>query len=123
MPIAVGFAEPRTILIHVSGEVTYAETQRAIDDVLGHSQARDGAMLLVDARAVTGAPSTAELRAMARDLKPLTDRGFGPMAIVTEKAFLYGLARMFAVFAEVFGIRVHACRTMAEAEEWLTSSG
>jgi hypothetical protein len=121
MPVAIGFGEPDTFLIHATGEVTYAEAQRAMDDVLGHPSYARSRKVLVDGRGVTGAPSTAELRAIARDLKPLIDRGFGPMAIVTEKGFVYGVARMFAVFAEVFGLSVRAFGTMDEAADWLRS--
>ena len=49
----------------------------------------------------------------------LVDGGLSTMAIVTEEGFVYGVARMFAVFAEVFGLRVRACRSMDEAERWL----
>ncbi len=121
MPVVVGFTQPHTFLIHASGEVTYPEVQRAIDDILAHPSVADGRTLLIDAHTVTGAPSGAELRAIVRDMKPLFDRRFSLMAIVTDKTFVHGVARMFAVFAEAFGLRVRAFRSMSEAEEWLRS--
>lgn len=119
MPVAIAFAEPKTFVIHSTGAVSYPELQRAIDDLLAHPAFSRADRILIDARGVTGAPSTSELRALARDLKPLVDRGLSTMAIVTEQGFVYGVARMFAVFAEVFGLRVRACLSMEEAERWL----
>jgi hypothetical protein len=73
----------------------------------------------VDAHTVTAAPSSSELRAILRDMKPLIDREIRTMAIVTDKSFVYGVARMFGVFAEAFGLRVRAFKTIEEGEAWL----
>jgi hypothetical protein len=109
-------------LVHSTGAVTHAEVQRAIDDILAHPRYGSARKVLVDGRKVTSAPSTSELRAIARDLKPLIDRGFGPMAIVSDPGFVHGVARMFTVFAEVFGLKVRAFTAMQPAEEWLRDS-
>ena len=119
MAVAVAFSQPDTFVIHASGDVTYAEVQRAIDDILAHRDFAERRKLLVDSQRVTGAPSTAELRAIVRDMKPLFDKQVSTMAIVTDTSFVYGVARMFAVFAESFGLRVRAFRTMEDAEVWL----
>ena len=123
MPVAVAYTDPGMFLVHSTGAVTYAEVQRAIDDILAHPQYASARKVLVDGRRVTSAPATNELRAIAKDLKPLIDRGFGPMAIVSNPGFVHGVARMFTVFAEVFGLRVRAFTQMKEAEEWLQASG
>lgn len=39
----------------------------------------------------------------------------GCVAIVTDAGFAYGVARMFTVFADAFGLRVRAFVTMEEA--------
>ena len=119
MPIVVGFAEPDMFLLRAFGQVTYADTQGAIDAILAHPGYARSRKVLVDGRGVTGAPSTGELRRIARDLKPLIDRGFGPMAFLSDTAFVHGVARMFTVFAEVFGLRARTFRKMEEAESWL----
>jgi hypothetical protein len=121
MPVAVGFTPPDIFLIHASGEVTYPEIQRSIDRILAHPELADRRKLLVDGHAVTGAPSSSELRAIVRDMKPLFDHDVSTMAVVTDKEFVYGVARMFAVFAEAFGLHVRAFRTMEEAERWLVA--
>ena len=120
MPVAVGFTKPDIFLLHASGVVTYAECQRALDDILAHPAMADGRKLLVDGNTVTGAPATGELRAIVRDMRPLLDRNVAVMAIASNQAFVYGVARMFAVFAEAFGLHVRAFETLDEAERWLT---
>ena len=119
MPVVIGFSPPDTFLVHASGVVTYAEAQRVVDDALAHPRLSDARRILVDGHAVTGAPSSSELRAILRDMRPLMDRQIRTMAIVTDKSFVYGVARMFGVFAEAFGLHVRAFRTIEEAEEWL----
>ena len=119
MAVVVAFAKPSTILVHAGGEVTYEECQRAFDQMLGNPLLAPGTRMLVDARTVDAAPTTSELRAIARDMKPVVDRGLSYMAIVTDRPFVYGVVRMFAVFAEVFAVQVNAFRTMDEGQRWL----
>lgn len=121
MPVAVGFAPPDVFLVRATGNVTYQECQRAIDDVLAHTAGSrsEARRILADARGVTAAPSTPELHKLARDMKLFIARGYGPIAIVTDRAFVYGVARMFAVFAEAFGMHVHAFQSVDEASDWL----
>jgi hypothetical protein len=124
MPVVVGFAPPDVFVVRATGDVTYPECQRAIDDILaGPAGSGPGTRkILVDARGVLTAPSTEELYALARDMKVFITRGYGPMAIVTDRAFVYGVARMFAVFAETFGLRVRAFNSVDEASVWLESA-
>lgn len=124
MPVAVGFAPPDIFMVRATGDVTYHECQHGLDDVLAHpAGSRSNARkILVDGRRVTGAPNTEELRAFAHDMKLFIDRGYGPVAIVTDRAFVYGVARMFAVFAEEFGMSVRAFLSADEASDWLKAA-
>ena len=119
MPVAVGFANPDVFVVRATGDVTHDECQRAIDDILYHPAATSARKILVDGRGTVTAPKTTELQALARDMKALIKRGYGPMAIVTDQTFVYGVARMFAVFAEAFGLRVRAFTSFDEASDWL----
>jgi hypothetical protein len=119
MAVAIGFSPPDTFLVHASGVVTYSDVQRSVDDMLAHPGIEEARKLLVDGHTVTAAPSSTELRMILRDMRPLMDRQIRTMAIVTDRSFVYGVARMFAVFAEAFGMRVRAFRTIEEAEQWL----
>jgi hypothetical protein len=119
MPLVVAHAPPSTMLVRASGWVTYEEAQGAIGQMLtipGSALARG---ILIEADDVQEAPSTMELRALARDLRPLVERGIGHMAIASKRPFVIGVARMFGVFAEMFNLKVLAFRTLEEAERWL----
>lgn len=118
MPLAVVFQAPDTYFVLATGEVTYPDAERAIDEILRHPCFGSAGKVLVDSTSMTAAPSAAELRRIAGDLTPLIQRGFGPVAIVSA-GFGYGVARMFSVFAEVFGLTVRAFRDVDEAERWL----
>ena len=118
MPIDVAFRDPDMFFVLATGAVTFEEAQRAIHEVSHHPGFARTGKLLVDSTGMTSAPTAAELRRIAGDLNPLIERGFGPLAIVSG-GFGYGVARMFSVFAEVFGLTVRAFRNSEEAEQWL----
>src|SRR6266545_5055292 len=99
MPVELQYEEPATFKVRASGEVTFAEVEDLLGEILAHPQLRGGVRMLVDGREIEKAPSTPELRKIAADFGPLVDRGLGPVAIVTGSAFIYGVARMFSVFA------------------------
>lgn len=122
MPVSVGFAQPDVFLVDATGVVTYAEVYKAIDDIMAHPAQVAGRKILVDGREVTGVPSAAELRMIAHDIKPLIAAGIGPMAIVTSRPLVYGVARMFAVFAEVYGMDVQVFYQVDDASRWLAES-
>jgi hypothetical protein len=121
MPVALGFSEPSTFVVHAAGHVTYNEVEAILDQILEHPRLCCGVRVLIDGRLVGGAPSTDELRTIARHLKPLLDRGLGPVAIVASSPFIYGIARMFSVFAEAMRANVAPFRCMNEARGWLAS--
>lgn len=119
MPIALEFDEPSTFTVHAAGKVTYDECEALLDELQRHPRLCCGAQVYVDGRDVESTPSTSELRDIARDLGPLVERGIGPIAFVTDKTFIYGVARMFSAFAEAMGATVHAFRSEREALDWL----
>jgi hypothetical protein len=120
MPIGVSFEEPTTFVIHATQNVTSAEMKSSLRTVLGHDRFRPGALILVDARAMSGAPPTDEMREVAGAMPPLVDAGLSAMAIVSDRQSIYGVARMFSALAEPFGARVSAFRTVDEARAWLS---
>jgi hypothetical protein len=119
MPLALEFVEPSILMVHASGRVTYEEVNATIADLMAHPRLCLGVNLFADCRDVTSTLSTSELRAVARELVPLLDRGLGPIVIVSGRTFMYGVARMFSAFAEPLGFVVQAFHTMDEASEWL----
>jgi hypothetical protein len=93
-----------------------------LDELIDDPRIQPGTGILVDSRRVDGAPSTPELRLIARDLAPLRDRGVNRIAVCANSMFVYGITRMFGVFAELIGIHVAAFREMEAAKRWLSSS-
>ena len=120
MPLKLEYIEPFTITVQASGAVTYDEVEEVINVLMTDPHVCCGVRMFVDGRMVERAPSTAELRAIARDLKPLVDRGLGPIVILTSSPFVYGICRMFSVFAEAMGATVHVFRSGDEAQHWLS---
>jgi hypothetical protein len=119
--LSLAFAEPSTFVVNASGRVTYEETTDVLAQLLADPRLGPNIGILVDAREVTGAPATHELRLVARELRALHAAGVAGLAIVTSSTFVYGVARMFSVFAERSGIDVQVFRTMDEAERWLVA--
>ena len=74
---------------------------------------------LVDARRATNALSTLELRSIARDMRPMLEKGLGSVGIVTDNPFIYGVTRMFSVFAEAMGASIGAFQAEEDAHAWL----
>ena len=121
MPLAYAFSRPREISMIARGDVSFADVAVVLDELLDDPRLEPGCQLLVDCRGVTSAPSTPELRIIARDLAPLHQRGVERIAVCADSTFVYGVARMFAVFAEVFGLHVAAFRDVRDARQWLAS--
>lgn len=119
MPVALKFTKPSTFVVRASGSVTFDEVQGVLDQMLAHPRLSDGVRVLTDARKVTGTPSRSELRDIAGNLKPLLARGVSAIAIVTSSVFVYGVARMFSVFAEQVNANVTVFRDMDDARRWL----
>lgn len=121
MPLAFSVQEPRTFMVRASGRVTYEEVEQIRASILADPHLSRGARMLVDGRAVSAAPTASELRTIATEMLPMLQRGLGPVAIVTSSPMVYGVARMFSVFAELVSANVAPFPCMDDAEKWLAS--
>lgn len=119
MSLELAFQEPATFTVRAAGSVTYDQVQVLLSELRTHPQMCAGVSIIVDARDVESVPTTSELRVIAVDLKTVFDRGLEAVAIVSDQTFVYGVARMFAAFAEALGENVHAFRCSNEARAWL----
>ena len=120
MPISLENARP-VVRITASGPVTHSEIRELFQAMMQNAPRQGGAAVFVDTLGVTGAPSAAELRLIAMELKRLTDAGFGPIAVVTGSEWMYGVVRMFSVFVK--STEVAAFRSAEDAETWLSLDG
>lgn len=121
MPITLQFEQPRSFVVRASGTVTLDETLHTIDEILGHPSLSAGHRILVHGEEVSKAPSRAELRVIAREMTILLHYGVVAIAIVTGHTFVYGIARIFAAFAQQLGANVAVFRTSDEASQWFSS--
>ena len=121
MPLAISYPDRHTVLVSAGGSVTFAEIAVMLDDLLDDPRITSGTSVLVDARGVREVPTTAELRIVARDLAPLRENGVDRIAVAADSMFIYGVARMFGVFADAIGLQVGAFHSVDEARKWLAS--
>jgi hypothetical protein len=104
------------------GEVT-------LEEVLGHFQElkNDPACpsrldVLLDLSECLSAADSAQLRTVSHAIASIRERvQFDACAIVAPSDFLFGIGRMFEVFAEERFRVTHVFRSCAEAEGWLSS--
>jgi hypothetical protein len=112
-------------LIHTicSGVVTVAE-------VVGHFRTlRDDPVctgyldVLLDVRDATSAPETSELRVVTEEVAAVRKKvEFGMLAIIASGDVIFGMMRMFAVFAESFFRAIQVFREIGEAEAWIRAN-
>lgn len=119
VPLDVEYHEPARFKIRASGEVTMSQIEAVAAQLLAHPGLADGSDMIVEADEVEQVPPTADLRAVASMMVPMLHRGLGALAIVSKKPFIYGVARVFAVFAETVGAKVYAFREPDDANRWL----
>jgi hypothetical protein len=102
----------------------------SVDDVLAHFAELAGLALaepldvLLDLTAMTSLPETRQIRLVADSLGSLRERlRFGACAVVAKENVLFGMSRMFGVYAEQAFERVAVFRDRGEAERWLAQGG
>jgi hypothetical protein len=78
--------------------------------------------VLLEVRDGISVPSSGDLRAVTSAIGRVRGRvQFGICAIVAGTDVLYGMMRMFEVFAEQHFSKTRAFRTVREAEAWLSA--
>jgi hypothetical protein len=105
-----------------SGNVT-------LDDVLAHFDAleRDPQCpprldVLLDLTTQETPPRPDQLRSVAEHIRAVTGPAFGLCAIVTSSESMFGLLRMFEVYAEAHFEQLRVFRDSAAAEAWLDAA-
>jgi hypothetical protein len=116
MPLSLDNSGP-VVWITASGCVSYSEILELLQAMLKAPRV-GGVPVFVDTRTVTKAPSTAELRLIAREVKRLADAGYGPIAVLTGSTWMYGVTRMFSVFVQPVTDLV-ALSSVEDAQAWV----
>ena len=102
------------------GEVTVEAVQEHFT-VLGRDPTCPEVLdVLLDLSEMTNLPSSDQLGAVTVELARVAPRvRFRHCAIVASQQALFGMARMFEVFAEKYFVATRVCRTLADGERWL----
>lgn len=117
MPVTINSSEG-VVRVTASGHVTYAEVATLMAARRDESVGILPLPVLVDARAVDHAPSATDLRRIVTELCHLA-HDLGPIGIITDSVYVYGVARMFSVFAQAVPARVEVFRCPEQAVGWL----
>jgi len=105
-----------------SGQVTLQEVLEHFD-VLERDPDRPPRLhVLLQLTGLLSAPRSDELQAVAARMARLTTLRFGICAIVVDRDIIYGIARIFAVFAESRFEAVQVFKSAEAAETWLAQS-
>jgi hypothetical protein len=76
--------------------------------------------MLLDLTELTSVPQSSQLHVVADTIRGLGDRlQFGACAIAASRDAVYGMARVFAVFAEPYFQKIAVFRDVGESEVWL----
>jgi hypothetical protein len=79
--------------------------------------------VLLDLDELTSVPESGQLRRVTREIARLREKlRWGACAIVASRDVLFGMSRMFEVFAADLFALTHVFRKREEAELWLASA-
>jgi hypothetical protein len=114
--------EKATRFIHTRcvGAVDLEEIRQHFTVLSQDPERADRLDVLLDLSEMTTLPATAQLRAVTDELERVRPQiQFGRCAIIASGEALFGLARMFEVFAERYFTATRVFRTELEGKGWL----
>ena len=112
-------AQKERIYTACTGQVTLPQVM-AHFEALERDPARPRRLdVLLDLTGVSTLPEAPQMQAVADRVSLVEDLVFGACAIVADREALFGMARMFEVFARGHFAAIRTFRQRAEAEEWL----
>jgi hypothetical protein len=119
MPIDLVSATADTLLVRVTGDVTWPEVERILADIEAALETEGAVGILADCRGVRSTISASELRNTAEALRPFIRKGLTHFALVTDSSFMYGIGRMFGAFVELTDAHLSVFRDVESAQQWL----
>lgn len=118
MPIRYALdAEMRSIRTHGVGQVTLPEVLAHFDELQALSDRPARLDVLLDLTECTSVPETDQLRGVARRVGSLGPNVFRTLTVAASSDGLYGMGRMFEVFAGPFFESIEVFRDLASAED------
>jgi hypothetical protein len=101
------------------GYVTLSEVIAHFDQLDRDPERPPRLDVLLDLSQMTSLPESDQLRSVAKRIARPDGSTFGALAIVTQSDALYGMLRIFEVFAEPYFTAVHVFRDHDTAQTWL----
>ena len=122
MPITYLIDKERgRIVTTCSGHATLREVMAHFDELQRDPERPARLDVLLDLTGQLSLPNAPQVRAAADRVGFVTDLVFGACAVVAVRESLYGMARMFEVYARGHFAAIRTFRSRREAEEWLDS--
>lgn len=113
----------RLVRTRCFGAVTISEVLAHFDE-LERDPARPELLdVVLDLSGSTTLPGSDQLRVVAERVGEVRLTRFGRVAIVADRDSMFGMARMFEVFAEKHFGASRVFRQLDEAERWLADAG
>jgi len=108
---------------HCTGAVTLDEVLDHFHELETDPKTPNRLDVLLDLDGMTTVPESQDLREVTQAVKRLTGQvTFGSCAIVASRDVVFGMSRMFEVFAEGLFGRTHVFRERRDAERWLATA-
>lgn len=119
MPYSLEFEAPKRFVIRAHGSIEGSESLASFREIIADPRFGPGATIMAIATKVTAAPATDELTDIASALKEMFTRGLAGFVIVSQPGFVYGVARMFAMVADMMGVRAEVTDDEAQGRNLL----
>ncbi len=114
--------ERRRILTRCEGETTLREVLGHFDELEQDPKCPPGADVLLDFTRITSLPNVGQIRSAAERAGDAARKvRFGALAVVAQNEDLFGVARLFEMFAQRAFTRSRVFATTEDAETWLES--
>ena len=102
------------------GETLYTEVVAHFRELMSDPDVPERLNVLLDLSEMTNAPERDQLRGVAGEVGDLRKHiQWGALAIVAPSDLLFGMSRVFGIFAEGYFAHTGVFRAHAEAERWL----
>jgi hypothetical protein len=114
--------ESQLIRTRCTGDVTFAEVLSHFRELEHHAALPARLDVLLDLTEMSSIPQSDQLRSVANEVAGLRRKlEWGACAIAASRDVLFGMSRMFQVFAEPSFASSKVFRELDRAERWLAS--
>jgi hypothetical protein len=114
-------SQRRLIRTRCVGATTLEEVLEHFDTLQRDPRRPDHLDVILDLSAQVSLPEADQLRAVAARIMEVREISFGKLAVIVDRDSMFGMARMFEVFAETHFTASRVFRDGNEAERWVLS--